>query len=468
MPNQITVDGLETATRDEILAIYNTGFEAIYGSDIDVDPDTPDGETIGLFTQSVIDLEDLLTMIYTTFDPDQAFGTTLDMRVSINGIQRQAGTFTVTDITVVTSQALTLFGLDQDVEQVFTVQDNAGNKFALQQTQNVPSNGTYVYSFQAVTPGAVQTLPNTITIPVTVVLGVTTVNNPTTYITLGINEESDMALKIRRQKSVSLPSKGYLAGLLAALENVPGVTAAFVYENDTGTTDIDGVPGHSIWVIVSGDAAQDADIANAIYVKRNGGCGMFGSISYAVTQPDGSMFLVFWDVVSTEPLYTKFNVTSLDGVNDPNIALILQQLPLKFTPGVFAQVNVNELATIVQEIDPNALVTGAGFSTSAGGTYTNTLTPTAKNNQFALASNTIIILPIILSPKTATLAPAQTQQMTPLGGFGPYTYLLTINNSGGSVNASTGLYTAGPSAGADTVQVTDSESHTAIAVMTVT
>jgi uncharacterized phage protein gp47/JayE len=466
MPNSIGPTGLTLATQAEITAAYTLAFQQIYGSDINLDPDSPDGQILGIFTQSILDVQDLLLQIYNMFDPDNAIGAVLDQRVAINGIQRQAGTNTVTNITLVTSQSVNLYGLDQSAQPVYTVADSAGNQWQLQTTQLGVTVGTNVFSFQAANPGALATIPNTITIPVTIVLGVDSINNPTTYTTLGINEETDAALKIRRQKSVQLASQGYLDGLIAALENLSGIGSVFVYENNTGTTDGDGVPGHSIWVIVSG-TASNADIANAIYTKRNAGCGMFGAVSYFVTQVDGSMFQILWDVVTPENLFIKFNATSLNGSTPPNIAAILAQLPTVFVPGVFQEVNINALATAVQSIDPNTLVTLAGFSTSAGGSYTNTLSPTSKKYQFAVASNQILIYPIILSPATVVVTHGQTQQFTPLGGYGPYTYGFTMNNSGGTISGS-GLYTAGGTFPVtDVVQVTDFFGNTATATITV-
>jgi len=361
MPNSIGPTGLQVATRDELLAQYTAAFQAIYGADINLDQDTPDGQMIGIFIQSVLDLEDLLVQIYNMFDPDNAVGVVLDQRVAINGIQRQAGTYTLTPITIVTTQACNLYGLDQDVQPVYTVQDNAGNKWLLQTTQLISGAGTTVATFRAEFPGQNFTIPNTITIPVTIVLGVATVNNPTLYTTLGMNEESDAELKVRRQKSVSLASQGYLAGLLAALENINGVTSAFVYENNTSLTDSDGVPGHSIWVIVSG-TGTDAEIANAIYSKRNAGCGMKGSTTYTVTQVDGSPFVVRWDTVLPENLFIVFQVSSINGTDVPNIAAIRPGLVSSFVPGVNEEININGLATDVQAIDPNSLVMNAGFS----------------------------------------------------------------------------------------------------------
>ena len=393
MPNGITATGIQTKSQAELLSDLTTAFQAIYGADINLNSNTPDGQALNIFIQAILDNLDLIVQVYNSFDPDLAFGATLDERVAINGIKRQGGTFTLTNITLTVDRALNLAGLDGAIDNPngtgYTVADNANNQYILAASQMIATPGTYVFQFRAKNPGAVLTVPNTITSPVTVVIGVTSINNPTTYTSLGANEESDAVLKIRRQKSVSLGSQGYLAGLLAALENINGVTAAFVYENVTDTIDADSIPGHSIWVIVNGGAP--ADIAQAIYTKRNAGCGMKGSQTFAVTQLDGSTFIVKWDNVVPQNLFIQFDVTSLDGIHTPNPTYIANQLVLLFTPGVFQEVNINGLATLVQQIDPNALVTNAGFSLASGGPYTNTLTPSAKNNQFAISAGNIFI-----------------------------------------------------------------------------
>lgn len=464
MPNQINANGLTVMTRAELVAQFTAAFQAIYGADINLDSDTPDGQMLNIFVQAVLDQQDLLVQIYNQFDPDNAIGTVLDQRVAINGIQRQAGTYTKTNVTIVASQALNLYGLDQSANPVYTVADNAGNKWLLEETQTIASPGSYVYSFRAEKPGAVLTIPNTITVPVSVVLGVTSINNPTTYTTLGINEESDAALKIRRQKSVSLSSQGYLAGLLAALLNINGVTSAFVYENNTGATDADGIPSHSIWVIVQG--GTDAEIAQAIYNKRNAGVGMKGAESVLLTQVDGTQFEINWDYVTPEDLFIKFTATSLNGVTPPNIATIRSSLPSLFTPGVNDQVNVNDLATLIQTIDPNCLVTNAGFDTVVGGTYDPALSPTSKDRQFVVSSAKIIILPMQMSPSSATVAAGgSTQIFQGVGGYGAYTY--TVESGGGSINAASGLYTSGV-AGTDVVRATDSLGNFVEATVTVT
>lgn len=467
MPNLIDSTGLQTATQTELVTNFTASMQAIYGSSIDLSSNSPDGQMMNLFLQAVLDLEDLLVQIYNMFDPDNAIGVILDQRVALNNIQRQAGTFTITNVTLTISQALNLYGLDQSVQPVFTVADNAGNQWQLQTTQNVSGPGTFVYVFQAAQPGATLTVPNTITVPVTIVLGVTSINNPTTYTTLGINEESDAVLKVRRQQSVALGSQGYYNGLIAALKNINGVTSAFVFENLTGTTDANGVPGHSIWVIVAGTGAA-ASIAQAIYGKRNSGCGMLGAQSFNITQADGTIFTVFWDIVVSQNLFIQFTASSVDGINPPKISQILAQLPNIYMPGVNAEVNINQLATLVQQIDPNCLVTNAGFSASSGGPYTQTLSPSTRNRQFLVSTANILITPIILSPVTINVPRTNTQQFSAAGGSQTgFTYALIQNQSGGSING-TGLYTAGSTTGVDVVKVTDSLGNFATSIVTVT
>ena len=73
---------------------------------------------------------------------------------------------------------------------------------------------------------------------------------------------------------------------------------------------------------------------------------MYGGTSYVITQVDGSSFIVYWDTVVPQTLFTTFTATSINGVNPPNIAAILAQLPTFFVPNVNGAFNINQLATL--------------------------------------------------------------------------------------------------------------------------
>lgn len=212
---------------------------------------------------------------------------------------------------------------------------------------------------------------------------------------------------------------------------------------------------------------------------------MRGSQSFVITQVDGSHFTVFWDDVVEVPLFTQIVVASLDGVTPPNIPAMLNAatgLPAIFTPGVDAQVNANEVSTLVQDIDPNTLAYPVTFSTTVGGSYTSSLTPSLANQQFSVqGSNTVIIPMYISSPQTiltvsggsviaALTVPHSTGSQTFLanGGFPSYTWSFQTNASGGSINPTTGAYTAGATPGTDIVKVTDSFGTPNTAIVTIT
>lgn len=457
MPNILNANGLQTYTRDELLTLFETRMKAIYGNDINLSPDSPDGQMINIFIQVVLDNLDLVKQVYNSFNPDNAIGKILDQRAAINGIQRQGGTFSRTNITLVTSQPLTLFGLDQTANPVYTVSDAQNNEWQLLETISLGSSGTHVLEFQSSIEGEVLTTPNTITQPVTIILGVDSINNPTTQSVIGIDTETDNELKIRRQQSVSLASQGYLTSLVAALKNITGVQEAIVYENNTSATDSDGIPSHSIWVIVSGNYSNE-DVANAIYRKRNAGAGMKGGESFTITQVDGSPFIINWDEVDIVPVFVEINLSSISGAVIDYDA-IRNGLPLSYIPETFETLNTNRLADFVLDFDDNALITTSGFSETVDGSYTQTLIPSSKDKQFQITSDNVILLPILLQPSAQNIGTEVEIQFSAKGGYGDYTYSLETDNSGASIDASSGLYESGTTAGVDTIRVTDEEGN---------
>lgn len=386
MPITLDQTGLTIESMTDIVTALNAGLETIYGSDINLDPNSPDGQLVALVAQAKEDVEELLAQVYASMDPDQAIGVVLDQRCTLNGVVRHAGTYTQQTVTVTVTQALTLPGLDTAPTAPFTVADTAGNQYQLAAAYAFTGAGSVDLVFQAADLGAINSAPNTITSIVSVTLGVSAVNNAAGPGTTGTDEESDSALRIRRANSVSLPSRGYLQGLLGALQDVDGVTQAEVFENNTSTA-TGGIAAHSIWCIVAGGAA--ADIANAIYIKRNAGCGMVGSTTVVIEQVDGSNFTVAFDRPTPETLWIELTVTAITGTIDPEY--IRAQILENFASYLINQTaDASAIVAFVKGIVPNASVSGEGVG-SNGVNFYPTLAPTGVNYQFTLASANLII-----------------------------------------------------------------------------
>ncbi|HWZ43915.1 MAG TPA: hypothetical protein VNW97_10575 [Candidatus Saccharimonadales bacterium] len=75
---------------------------------------------------------------------------------------------------------------------------------------------------------------------------------------------------------------------------------------------------------------------------------------------------------------------------------------------------------------------------------------------------------LAISPASVSVNTSGIQTFSASGGLSPYTYSITVNNSGGSINSSTGAYTAGSKGGvSDTLQVADNAGNTTSAAVTV-
>jgi len=384
----ITID-TPAQTLDKFLngAADYPGMLSIYGADINIAPNSPDGQFINIGVQMTQDMLEFVQQVYASFDPDQAVGISLDERCAINGVFRNAGTYTYTDVEVTVTQAVTLAGLDTAPDAPFTVSDASGNQFVLVGEHVFGAAGTATLSFRAKVLGAVETVPNTITTIVTVTLGVSAVNNPAVATSTGEAEETDYALRIRRARSVALPSKGFFDGLYGALIGIEGVTSVKLLENTTDTTDADGIPSHSIWAIVAG--GTDDDIAQAIYIKRNAGCGMKGAVSVNVTQVDGSIFAVEFDRPIAENLWIHVDVHAVTGSVDT--AYIKAQILAGLSYVIGQTATVSEIVALTQSIAPNAAVSGAEISDDNITYVTDYLETTSVQHQFAIASARITV-----------------------------------------------------------------------------
>ncbi|HVE56056.1 MAG TPA: carboxypeptidase regulatory-like domain-containing protein, partial [Pyrinomonadaceae bacterium] len=93
-----------------------------------------------------------------------------------------------------------------------------------------------------------------------------------------------------------------------------------------------------------------------------------------------------------------------------------------------------------------------------GGTGTKTVFSgtNSGNNISSWIFNANCPAVLSITPSSATVQAGGTQTFTAGGGFAPYVFSILSNNSGGSINTSTGVYTAGTTAAVtDTIRVTD-------------
>ena len=390
MPNQIDAAGIQIQTYAEIVTqIVNgdsvtPGLIQIYGSDINVDSNSPDGQLVNNWALSKLDNLNLIVQDYNSKDPDLAVGVALDGLSQLCGLTRQGGSYTRTEIVVTTDRNLNLNG--QDTSSPFTVSDANGNLFYLIASASL-TTGANTLNFQAAQIGFVQVVPNTLTIPVTVVLGVLSVNNPSDPYEIGQDQETDAQFRVRRQQSTALPAQGVLQALFAGLNTITGLAQAVIYENYTNSTDVNGVSAHSIWVIV--DGGSDDDVAGMIYRYRSFGCGMKGTEVVAVDQVDGTTFDIQFDRAVSQDLYIQFDLHSISGGAIDTDA-VKAYLAANYLLTIYQAADITAIAALIHQYDPDLVVSSAGVSYT-NAYYANQILPTNLYNKWVVTTANIDI-----------------------------------------------------------------------------
>lgn len=275
---QVTSTGIEVPSYETILAALQDSFWAIYGSDVDLSADTQDGQMISIFARAISDANQLAEAVYNSFSPTFAQGAGLSSVVKINGIARGVATQSTATVSI--------GGVVGTIINAGIVGDNLnlGTQWALPATVTIPIAGTIDVTATCTEDGATAAGVATLTQILTPTLGWQTVTNAAAAVP-GQPVESDAALRTRQAQSVAGSAQAILESIYAAIANLTGVGRLKVYENDSDSTDGDGIPSHSISAVVFGGVA--ADIAAAIALKKPPGTGTYGSTAVVVTDSHG-------------------------------------------------------------------------------------------------------------------------------------------------------------------------------------
>jgi len=177
--------------------------------------------------------------------------------------------------------------------------------------------------FDGVVKAPIGTL-NALLVPIS---GITSVNNLAAA-TEGREEETDDELRIRRYDSVQIIGASTNSAITANVRNLDGVVAAFIIENKTYVTDVDGRPAKSFEVVVDGGDTQE--IAQTIWDYHPVGIESHGDVTRTVFDIDDLPQTVQFSrpisvYIKLEIDYTKYDeeafaVTGEDGIKAAALA----------------------------------------------------------------------------------------------------------------------------------------------------
>lgn len=373
-PPTIGASGLTIPSYTAILNQLIAQYQQVYGSNVYLQPDSPDYQFLSILALQASDFAQSLQLDYQSMNPLTATGPSLDLIGQLIGTARKQAT--------ASTATLTLFGTPGVVVTNGVVQDINQNLWNLPPSVTIGTGGSVSATATAQQLGAITANANQIATIFTPTLGWNSVTNAAAAVP-GQPVEPDSQYRARLTIAQQKPSLSLLAGTAAAIAAVSGVTRSFVYENFFGYTASFGTchtsgtsftmdtgfaldssmvgqsvfisngasfsaftinavpspttltlasspgtltgamfyigngtclgPAHSITAIVEGGVSSS--IASAIYNNRNPGVLTNGTTTVSVTDPNNNniALAISFTVLSYVNIYVSLNVHALTG-----------------------------------------------------------------------------------------------------------------------------------------------------------
>jgi uncharacterized phage protein gp47/JayE len=352
---QLTPEGFVIQRLDAIIARMDSGMRSIYGADIDTAADSPDGQMIGLFSQSLADLEELAGEMWRQMDPDYATGPNLDRIVAFSGTRRFQSNSSWLRSVILSGAAKTPIPADS------TVSDPSGVLWRSVLRITLDANGSGRVDFQSVEAGAFSVGRNEV---LKIESGVTGWRTAITSQAseLGTNQERDPNLRARFYLSRERTADDDAASLRGNLLALVGVDDAQVYENYTKAVDANGVQPNSINAVV--DGGDELAIGRLILALKPAGTGMQGeTIVYVLDQFSRSREIYF-DRPTKVPIYVEMTVTrraNFTDIDEDSIKRVLSETVFHIGETVIR----TELYGVMYEV-PGFVVTALAIGTAPG------------------------------------------------------------------------------------------------------
>ncbi|EBJ6384258.1 hypothetical protein DX275_24250 [Salmonella enterica] len=309
----VTAEGISAPDYQTILDTLTSYFQQIYGSDAYLEPDSKDGQMVALMALAVHDANNTAIAVYNCFSPATGYGAALTSNVKINGIARKGATNSTVDLLLTGTAGTTITN--------GTVKDTNNVIWRLPASVVIGVDGAVTVTAICSNSGAVAALAGTITTINTPTRGWTSVTNPAAA-TVGAPAETDAELRIRQGQSVAIPSITPFEGVDGAIANIAGVTRHKLYENDTGKTDGNGLPPHSISAIV--DGGDVTEIARTIRGNKGQGVRTWGKTSVTVPDRYGNPHIISFSRPTDVPVYVKITLKVFAGYTS-QIGVQIQQ-----------------------------------------------------------------------------------------------------------------------------------------------
>ena len=294
-------NGVETNTYAELFTRLVDGYKVIYGPDIDVAQNSPDGQRIEIEAALRFDLESSFAWLYSQIDPDLNNGDMQQIIAKLAGVYLLPASRSQWDLIVNSDKASTL-------PSGYTITDSNSQDWFLDSAVTVAVGANNI-TFLSVLWGTVAGISSGSSFTqATPEPGIGPITSSTDA-TIGRQEETEEAFRVRRKRSIENPAQSTRGAIYAKMAQIAGVTDLQVYENQTSVYDAEiDLAANTMWLVVEG-GSLDA-IGEVMAKQRLGGSKGAVNVSYTdtLTKPDGTPVSIISEAKIDRPTYKSLHI----------------------------------------------------------------------------------------------------------------------------------------------------------------
>ena len=325
----ISITGVICPTTSDILTGVLTDWNISFGGNLNItNVATPQGYICSQISNYLQSQNSAIAYLASQTDPATAEGRFQDAIGRFYNITRVAAVATVVTCTVVGQPNQTLPAGSQATDGTYMYNSLADVVYS--------SGGTASAQFACATTGPIGCPATTLNKIATAVPYWDSVINPSDGV-IGTAIQSTYDFEAQRQASLGINSAAMNAAVRGAVLAVTGVVDCYVTDNYTASAVLTGATNYSllpnsIYIGVYGGA--EADIANAIFIKRNPGCNMNGNTTATVydTSVDYPYpsYSIIYNAVGALPIYFAVVVANHPGLPSNYQSLIQDAIIASF------------------------------------------------------------------------------------------------------------------------------------------
>lgn len=269
---------------------------------LDQSANSPLGQLNGITAAALAELDGNILAVYRSAHVEFAEGESLDALVALNGVIRLSAAGSTVQLTLTGTNG-TVIPIGSVVGSTITL-----HKYATEEEVTI-SGGTASVQARAIETGPQNDNSGTLTRIDTPISGWATSTNAADALP-GRDIETDAELRLRRISLLATAGSATVDAIRADLLQVEDVSSVTIFENDTNTTDGDGVPAHAFEAVVVG--GDDEDIAQAILEVKAAGILAHGTTTEVVQDEQGFDHTIKFSRPVTVQVQGAIEITEVD------------------------------------------------------------------------------------------------------------------------------------------------------------